>query len=80
MGSAAGTVFNLLDSFSSGVLGAIAISHNPVHAFLELAGALDFIVGLVPNSSYLTSSEDTLSQAHQTMKFLTSRMRPPPTS
>ena len=80
MGSAAGTVFNLLDSFSSGVLGAIAISHNPVHAFLELAGALDFIVGLVPNSSYLTSSEDTLNQAHQTMKFLTSRMRPPPTS
>jgi len=80
MGSAAGTVFNLLDSFSSGVLGAIAISHNPVHAFLELAGALDFMVGLVPNSSYLASGEDTLSQAHQTMKFLTGRMRPPPTS
>ena len=80
MGSAAGTVFNLLNSFSSGVLGAIAVSHNPVHAFLELAGALDFMVGLVPNSSYLASGEDTLSQAHQTMKFLTSRMRPPPTA
>ena len=80
MGSAAGTVFNLLDSFSSGVLGVIAVSHNPVHAFLELAGALDFMVGLVPNSSYLASGEDTLSQAHQTMKFLTSRMRPPPTA
>ena len=80
MNSNAGTVFNLLDSFSSGVLGAIAISHNPIHAFLELANALDFVISLVPNSSYLSGEEDTLSRAHQTVKFLTSRMRPPPAS
>ena len=77
-----GTAFNLLDSFTSGVMGVVSVSHNPVHAFLELAQALDFLAKLVGTNNAMQLQQDpdaeTLRRAHSTIKFISERLRPPP--
>ena len=77
-----GTAFNLLDSFTSGVMGVVSVSHNPVHAFQELAQALDFLAKLVGTNNAIQLKQDpdaeTLRRAHSTIKFISERLRPPP--
>jgi hypothetical protein len=83
-----GTVFSLVDSFASNVLGVVCVGRSPGASFRELADALDFIARQVgpgvdvnrhPGAPHLLDDDEAelgtpFRLVHSTVKFLAAQL------
>ena len=70
-------VFNLIDSFASGVLGFISVGRSSYEAFAELAEVMQFMSNeLGPKGMLADDDEQGFRNVHATFKYLTERLRP----
>jgi len=72
-----GTVFNVIDSFASGVLGIISVGRTPYESFAELSEVLEFMGTELGTRGIETDSDvQGFKNIYSTFKYLADRLRP----
>eukprot|EP00873_Tetraselmis_striata_P045624 jgi/Tetstr1/465888/TSEL_010505.t1 len=70
-------VFNVIDSFASGVLGIISVGRTPYESFAELSEVLEFMGTELGTRGIETDSDvQGFKNIYSTFKYLADRLRP----
>lgn len=70
-------VFNLMDSFASGVLGIVSVGRSPYESFAELSEVLQFMNSALGSKGMEVETEDQgFKNIYATFKYLAERIRP----